>query len=86
MQEGPLCIDPYAEPESPVADSITSSSSTSDSGYAFPFLYGDSPSAMTIPDPYVSIHYSPTPVTREKRPNRWGRTITRLTSFARRRF
>lgn len=62
-------------------------SESNDFGYAFPFLYGDSPSAMTVPDPYDSIHYSPTPITRVKQqPTRWDRTITRLTTFARRRF
>ena len=83
----PLNIDPYAKPDSPAVDSFTSSSSESnDFGYAFPFLYGDSPSAMTIPDPYDSIHYSPTPIRRVKQETRWDRTVTRLTSFARRRF
>jgi len=86
--DGPLNIDPYAKPDSPAVDSFMSSSGTSecdDFGYAFPFLYGDSSSAMTIPDPNNSIHYSPSPATRTKRPNRWDRTITRLTTLARRR-
>ncbi|KAF9645388.1 hypothetical protein BDM02DRAFT_3189749 [Thelephora ganbajun] len=85
----PLSIDPYAKPDSPAIDSFTSSSCTSefnDFGYAFPFLYDNSPSAMTILGPYDSIHYSPIPITRLKQPNRWDRTVTRLTSFARRRF
>jgi len=82
----PLNIDPYAKPDSPAVDSFVASSCTSesnDSGYAFPFLYGDSPSAMTIPDPYDSIHYSPKPITRVKQPTRWDRTVTRFASFAR---
>lgn len=85
----PLSIDPYAKPDSPAVDSFVSSGCTTecnDFGYAFPFLYDDSQSAMTIPDPYDSIHYSPTPIVRVKRTNRWDRTVTRLTSFARRRF
>ena len=89
LQGRPLNIDPYAEPDSPVTDDFTSSSYSSESndfGYASPFLYSDSPSAMTIPDPYSSVQYSPTPITRGKQSNRWNRTITRLTSFARRRF
>jgi len=88
LQDRPLNIDPYAEPDSPAIDGFTPRSSTSefnDFGYAFPFLYGDSPSAMTIPDPHRSVHYSPTPTTQTKRPNHWNRTLTRLTSFARRR-
>jgi len=82
----PLSIDPYAKPDSPSVDGFTSSSSTSESGdfgYAFPFLYGDSMSAMTIPDPHATIHYSPSPPTRAKQQNRWDRTVTRLTSLAR---
>lgn len=85
----PLNIDPYAKPDSPAVDSFMSTGRTSESndfGYAFPFLYGDSPSAMTIPDPYDTIHYSPTPIVRVKQATRWDRTVTRLTSFARRRF
>jgi len=86
----PLDIDPYAEPDSPTTDSLMSSSCTSsefnDLGYTSPFLYGDSPSAVTIPDPYGPVHYSPTPATHGKRSNRWDRTITRLTSLARRPF
>jgi len=84
-----LNIDPYAKPDGPGIDSFTTSSCTSeytDCGYAFPFLYGDSMSAMTIPDPNYTIHYSPSPVARQKQPNRWDRTVTRLTSFARTRF
>ena len=90
LQHRPLNIDPYAKPDSPAAvDSFMSSSCTSESndfGYAFPFLYGGSPSAMTVPDPHDTIHYSPTPITRVKRPTRWDRTVTRFASFARRRF
>ena len=89
MQRRPLNLDPYAKPDSPAVDSFTSISCTTEPNhfrYAFPFLYGDSPSAMTIPDPYDSIRYSPTPITRVKQQTRWDRTVTRLTSFARRRF
>lgn len=89
-QDRPLCIDPHAKPDSSAIDSFTSSSScTSESDdleYPFPFFYGDSPSAMAMPDPYTSIHYSPSPIGQVKQPTRWNRTITRLTSFARQRF
>ena len=86
LQDRPLNIDPYAEPDSPTIDSFTSRSSASvfnDFGYAF--LYGDSPSAMTIPDSHGSVLYSPTATTQTKQSNRWNRTLTRLTSFTRRR-
>jgi len=81
----PLSIDPCANPDIPAIDSFTSSSCTSefnDFGYTYPF-YDDSSSAMTIPDPHATTHYSPYPLTQTKQPNRWDRTVTRLTSFAR---
>jgi len=82
----PLNIDPYAKPDSPAADSFASSSCTSECngfGYVPPFWSGDSMSAMTIPDPHNTIYYSPYPIARAKQPNRWDRTFTRLSSFAR---